>query len=65
MFVGPKTDFLRKSDDDVPTTLESDQAPIPIAPRDKIRRSGKPLTPIIDPPPPPRSGYEGGPITGI
>ena len=25
-------------DDDVPTTLESGQAPIPIAPRDKIRR---------------------------
>ena len=34
-------------DDDVPTTLESGQAPIPIAPRDKIRRSGKPLPPII------------------
>ena len=34
------------ADDDVSTTLESGQAPIPIVPRDQIRRKGKPLTPI-------------------
>ena len=39
VFSGPKTDLLSEnsaeSDDDGRTTLESGQAPIPIAPREK------------------------------
>ena len=36
--------FRSESDAAVPTTLESGQIPVPIVPRDKIRRKGKPLT---------------------
>ena len=42
IFFGKSADA--DDDDDVSTTLESGQAPIPIVPRDQIRRKGKPLT---------------------